>query len=265
MLHSKKYFSIAGGDKLKNICLIIKKIFAILMIFTLPLIVSMIIEFLISNDSKITETYLVQPLNCIGAFLAWYALKKKKSADIKFTVQPMVLYFSIFGIGFTFKQIIIYIIDLIFTINSINSFNYNFLSIISAILLAAVCEEIVFRGLMTEVINFKKSDNKIICAATILLTSIIWTVLHSYGISIMTLLLLIDGLILGFIYYKYQNLLLCILYHSGVNTSIILVGLLDKDYWFCSLIISLVIFIVSLFSIIRSSKNKTSIIKRKQE
>ena len=247
---------------MKNVCLIIKKLFAILIIFILPLLISMIIEFLISGDGKITETYLVQPLNCIGAFLAWYVLKKGKSADIKFTVQPMALYFSIFGIGFTIKQIIIYIIDLIFTINSINSFNYNFLSIISAVLLAAVSEEIVFRGLMTDVINLKKSDNKIICAATIFLTSIIWTVLHSYGISVMTLLLLIDGLILGFIYYKFQNLLLCILYHSGVNTSIILVGLLNKEYWFCSLIISLAIFIVSLISVIRIKKT-TFIVKRK--
>lgn len=239
-----------GVQKLSNVWFIVKKIVAILSLFIFPLMVSLIIEFIVSGGSEITTSYFVQLLSLIGALLAWYVLKKDGLADIKFTSQPMVFYVCFFCLGFTFNQIVIYILNLLYTVNITNSFEYNFMSVISAILFAAVSEEIVFRGLIMGVINhgnlYKKAHGKRECVVICLIVSIIWTALHMRGIAVETIFLLIDGLILGLIYYRFKNLFLCMLYHSGLNTSTLMLGWLDKAYWNCGLVTSLIVFVISI-------------------
>ena len=69
-----------------------------------------------------------------------------------------------------------------------------------------------------------------------------------YGIGLSTLLVFIDGIILGFIYY-----------HSAVNASVLLMRFLSGSTWIVCTALSAVILFASVAIIMKDRKENTTI------
>ena len=80
-------------------------------------------------------------------------------------------------------------------------------SLINSVIITSIAEEIIFRGLLTDILGVCNSQSKLGIISGILLTAIVWALSHLHGINIPTLLLIFDGIIIGLIYYYYKNLI----------------------------------------------------------
>ena len=80
-----------------------------------------------------------------------------------------------------------------------------------------------------------------------------------YGIGLSTLLVFIDGIILGFIYYHYKNIIYCIIYHSAVIASVLLMRFLSGSTWIVCTALSAVILFASVAIIMKDLKHDTTI------
>lgn len=88
--------------------------------------------------------------------------------------------------------------------------------IISIAVFPAIFEEIAFRGIVYKDLNRIVSVN-----ATLIITSLLFTVLHFSFISFIWLFPL--GYLFGYLRYKYNNLIYGILAHFIYNTSVVLI------------------------------------------
>ena len=155
---------------------------------------------------------------------------------------------------------IIFFLHFILSANITNVHRITILEFISAVILAPINEEIVFRGILTDIIKSKYHETKFLNIFTILFTSVVWATSHLYGISVYTFMLIIDGIIIGIIYHKTNNLIVCITYHVANNFSVTMLNFLDEKYWIFSFIMCMGIFLVSVFCLLKNlSFNKNTV------
>ncbi len=190
------------------------------------------------------------------------------------------IYFN-YGFNFRYKDVILKLIFIIFLIqfgvigllsilcsnNQIsNPFNANILNLFSILIFAPVIEEFLFRGIILKGLLSSYSTIK-----SISISSVFFSLVHINFVNfnyLQVLLALNIGFFLGWIYYRSNNLILCIILHGLTN----FFGMF-YDYLYYSLIlgkhviqksstyllfIPLLISVVLIVFLILQVKNKTA-------
>lgn len=222
---------------------IILEFLLLIILCIFPFCISILIEYALYQSVEFTSKYLVVPLQLIGALIAFYYFMKRKCIYISFRCDKK-FYLTFFLIGLSLKAIIIMLIC-IMTNNGIKRpDSIDIYSFFIAVFFTPISEEIIFRVILTEMFEFKiiKKSKEI----SVIISSLIWTILHFYGFSLGSVMLFIDGIILGIIYKKYNNLILCILYHIGVNLSVYIVSICFNVHKIGCITISVIIFLFSI-------------------
>lgn len=111
---------------------------------------------------------------------------------------------------------------------------------IATCIFASICEEIIFRFGIYEYIN-KKGISSIF---SMIITSIIFAIIHFYGINA-TIILVIISYIWNYTYYKTNNLLYPLLLHFIHNLYAITSNFITNNNFYITLsVLSIVIFII---------------------
>jgi len=92
--------------------------------------------------------------------------------------------------------------------------------ILTVVIMVPVCEELVFRGLAYA----RLERSRVGKSGAVLITSVVFTLLHLQYQLIDMLLIFPLALLLGLVRYKTSNLVYCILLHATVN-SVATIGL----------------------------------------
>ncbi len=215
----KKFF-----DTLKY-CLVL----LILCIF--PFCIALLIEYAVSGETAIVSNYLVMPMTLIGAIISAFVFKREGVFKLKNRRPSLKEMVSVAGIGLAFEPLILCILHFTVSLEFTNSGKNNIVSFIIAVFVAAITEELIFRGILSDIINISRSEQKLNIAITIVITSVLWAASHLYGFSIPTLLLIMGGIILGLIYHHCKSILLCIIYHASYNASVIFLVQVGQNHW----------------------------------
>lgn len=235
---------------------LIENIIVLICLSTFPCLISMIIEFALTGDMKFTSDYIISILTLLGVIISAFVFRKKGIYKAKLNKIPLKTYIFISGLGFSLKPLIICILYFTISLNISNSTSLNFLSFLGSVLFFPIAEEILFRGILTDILNPSHSKSKFSISFTILVTSLLWTISHFHGINLASLLLLIDGIIIGALYQKYKSILVCIVYHSFNNLAVIVLFGFGEEMWIQRLIITALIFVTSFSFLIFTSKEK---------
>ena len=101
-------------------------------------------------------------------------------------------------------------------LDSVNGAGSSWLMLISVFILAPIAEEILFRGLILE-----HSKNLLTLPLAIIFQAFMFGVYH--GNMIQGIYAFILGAVLGYLAYKFDSIIPCILFHMAINVSIALV------------------------------------------
>lgn len=154
-------------------------------------------------------------------FVPLFIKDYKKLREDKYLFNVDYFYIFLFSIGYSIIINILFLnINNIFGINSSQFLTVPKGEIIALILctgiMGPIIEEFLFRGIIFN--KFKKFNSERI---SILLTSILFSLLHMNFFNIINTFIL--SYILIFIYNKYKTLLAPIILHIGVNTTVVLI------------------------------------------
>lgn len=245
---------------MKKIICFIKNIIILISLTAFPTGVSLIIELVISGNIIITRDYIGSILFLLGAVISAYYFYKKDILNVKFNKVPLKTIIPIAGIGFALKPLLLCVLHFLISLNVSDSTSYSLILVLECILFVPIAEEILFRGILTDILSPSHSKSKFSIYFTIFVTSFLWTIYHLHGFSIPSLLLLIDGIIIGALYHKYRSILVCIVYHSFNNLAMIVLFGFVEEMWIQRLIITALIFVTSFSFLIFSIKEKSKII-----
>ena len=206
---------------MKNLFNSVKDIILLMVLCLFPFCISILFEYVLVNDTKITTSFLLIPLLLIGSMISYCYFSTKEG--IKLTFNSNICLLAVFFVfGLTLKSTIV-IIALTVSNGRITSDNsLNLYNMFMAVLITPVAEELIFRVILQRIINnlMKKEQSTLI---TITLTSLIWSAVHLYGISFESVLLMFDGIILSFAYKKHGSFLIIVFYHMGINLSMYMI------------------------------------------
>ncbi|BAI80777.1 conserved hypothetical protein [Deferribacter desulfuricans SSM1] len=115
-----------------------------------------------------------------------------------------------------------------FVLTGTLNFNYSGLEILSYLLFSPIIEELFFRGFLQRELKRKNFFSKLIIKNKYLFisnanifVSLLFGLSHLiYNNIIHSVLVIIPSLILGMIYDKYENVIMCILLHAFFNLNI---------------------------------------------
>ena len=234
----------------------LKNCFALLILCIFPVCFALIIEFAIHGSTEIVSNNLVSLLTLLGAIVSMYVFNKEGVTKIKIKLPSFVILLSCIGLGASLKPFILCILHFLLSLNITNSGDLTLWSLISSVFIASVAEEIIFRGLLTDLLSIYNNPSKLSIISGILLTATVWALSHLHGINIPTLLLILDGIIIGLIYYYYKNLIYCILYHSANNLTIILMSNINNNWKQFAILSFLVLFASIIMLFYNRKKNK---------
>src|SRR5690606_2992943 len=97
-------------------------------------------------------------------------------------------------------------------------YNLDLKSIFIVCLLYPILEELVFRSYWLKYLNEKMSITK-----SLIISAVGFSLSHFYS-DIALIYPFISGLFLGWLYFKFKNIYLCIIFHIIYNTLIILIN-----------------------------------------
>lgn len=127
-------------------------------------------------------------------------------------------------------------------------YNLDLKSVLIICLLYPILEELVFRSYWLKYLNEKMSNTK-----SLIISAVGFSLSHFYS-DIALIYPFIAGLFLGWLYLKYKNIYLCIIFHIIYNTSIIIINTMIETTSFTiwknyTMIVSFVT-LISLFRIL---------------
>lgn len=96
--------------------------------------------------------------------------------------------------------------------------NLDLINLFIICLFSPIIEELVFRSFWLKLLTEKMSDIK-----SVMISSVGFSLSHFYS-DIALIYPFISGLFLGWLYLKFKNIYLCIIFHLLYNTSIILIN-----------------------------------------
>lgn len=242
---------------MKNISQILKNLIVLFVLCIFPTGIFLIIEYAVTHEISRSSDYA--PLcTLIGAVLSVIVFSKQKSVSISVQVPSVRSMLSMLGIGFALKQCLLYLLCLTIGMNITGSLNTSLFALASMLFITPIGEEIIFRGILPDLLNPQKSKTKLCFAVVLLIASLIWTAAHLHGMSVASLLLFADGVMMTAIYLKYRNLVLTIMYHVAVNASMLIVGTLNEKYYGIAAVICVLILIASVFNLIHLKHSSAS-------
>ncbi|SFY11014.1 CPBP family intramembrane glutamic endopeptidase [Ruminococcus sp. XPD3002] len=244
---------------MKNLLCTLKYCLVLLILCIFPFCIALVTEYAISGETAIVSNYLVMPMTLIGAIISAFVFKREGVFKLKNRRPSLKEMVSVAGIGLAFKPLILCILHFAVSLGLTNSGKNNIVSFIIAVFVAAVAEELIFRGILSDIINISHSEQKLNTVITIAITSVLWAASHLYGFSLYTILLIIDGIILGLIYHRYKSILLCIIYHAANNAAVIILGQVGQNHWIPVTVAFTVILAFSLCIIICSYKSSDAL------
>ena len=208
----------------------------------------------IINDFYFSRLFYIVIIALIG-FLVINDLKNKDKIDIKqylnikkinFRLLLKYLFLS-FAIRIILEQLVVYI-PFQTTNAQIPSNIFEIITeFIATCIFAPIFEEIIFRfGL------YKKLNKKLNVFTSILVTSIVFALMHIYNIDGFIILLALS-LIWSYSFYKTNNLIYPIVLHFFHNVYAVSNNILNySNYWYIILMISVIGYIIT---IIKQQKN----------
>ena len=208
----------------------IKNCFALLILCIFPFCIALIVEFAIHGSTEIVSNKLIALLTLLGAITSMYVFSKEGVTKIKIKTPSKIIMLGCMGLGASLKPLVLCILHFLSSLNITNSGNMYLWSLVSSVIITSIAEEIIFRGLLTDILGVCNAQSKLGIISGIFLTAIVWALSHLHGINIPTLLLIFDGIIIGLIYYYYKNLIYCILYHCANNITIILMSNININW-----------------------------------
>lgn len=154
-----------------------------------------------------------------GAMLSLYVMKKQFGINIKDNAAKPPLKTSLFIV----TTALLYEISALLTVyKPLTAAGHSEMEMsdiiewISAIVIASAAEELTFRfGILSLLAGDKECFPK--NAAAVILTSLIWSVIHFPNGLPRLFDLIFAGIILGYIFLKFGNIFLCILFHAVLN------------------------------------------------
>ncbi|MCK9211753.1 MAG: CPBP family intramembrane metalloprotease [Ignavibacteriaceae bacterium] len=200
------------------------------------------------------NSYLLPVSHSLGLFLVILFLipsKPQIRTYFNYRKTPLSIYALVILISITFVIILFPLLIKMSVIhNGMSNFKSTGLSIIIiyGIVLVPLLEEILFRGMFLG--DFIKLYSPI---KAILYSSILFALIHINPSQMLTAFL--GGLFLGFVYYKTNNLLPCIVLHSVING---LSGILFKycspnsSYFSDNILLYIIFYLVCLAALIIS-------------
>jgi membrane protease YdiL (CAAX protease family) len=225
-------------DKPSHIFALLLLIFSILLVFILPVatFIIMLDHPLSLEDIDIPElTAVLNQFIVIATFIlvpiAWYFIVNKLS--FKGTLSRMKLVSENIDKAFLWgilAAILIFLTTFVIEIILISSFGYSpgdlsnipYLeklfspaTMFFIVGIQPVAEEIFFRGFL-----YEKVENFAGGAMAIIITSILFGIAHlSYGLTIPVLIIILMGMILGYVVYRTKNLYSAIIAHVVYNVT----------------------------------------------
>lgn len=209
------------------------------------------------TDEKFIESIMNKQIVAIGGFifamfwiLVYLKRKNKNSIEIKKYNIKKHLNFIVFGFGLQFITIIM---NLIFKdvvdyskgqniINSITSESNIILSILLLLILAPIVEELFFRKVI-----FNNLRKHLSIKLAIILQAAFFSFVHLNFFQLIPTFFV--GVFLGYIYYKYESIWICIYIHSYCNLFFIIQTGIDEKFNMILVFISATAFIYSLFKL----------------
>jgi membrane protease YdiL (CAAX protease family) len=194
------------------------------LIITIPVIIEILIETLLTVLSLLLwDNYELSRFICgAGKIIvaSWLIYKYSNLIKMKFKIDKVLLYSFLIGtFYFSVENLIKSYFVAGYSIPHLAAY-----TAISAILIAPVAEEILFRGWMMGYLIEKKTNTFV----TVFISSLIFGLIHILnGRSFNTTLLFksfILGCVLGTVYLKTKNLLHPILIHFTFNLLTVLLG-----------------------------------------
>ena len=243
---------------MKKIISTFKYILLLLILCFSPFCLALVVESALTGGNvTLTYQFIMLP-TLAGTLISAYIFRKENIAHIKSAKPHINTLICCAAAGISLNPLILSILHFAISLN-INYGDMTAWNYISPIIVAPLAEEIIFRGLLTDILDKTFPKKKYSFILVILLTSLSWALIHLYGIGLSTLLVFIDGIILGFIYYHYKNIIYCIIYHSAVNASVLLMRFLSGSTWIVCTALSAVILFASVAIIIKDRKENTTI------
>lgn len=135
-------------------------------------------------------------------------------------------------------------------LDSVNGAGSSWLMLISVFILAPIAEEILFRGLILE-----HSKNLLTLPLAIIFQAFMFGVYH--GNMIQGIYAFILGAVLGYLAYKFDSIIPCILFHMAINVSIALVPealLATMVSCIITSIVSFILLVVFLYFALKSNQ-----------
>lgn len=178
--------------------------------------------------SKSTEISMLSNLIMILAFAIFYMLRKSSIRNaIRLNPMPAPFGFSAIILGVAAQFAIIFIINLIpFPEELVNSLNNNYeyieqsgtvIKYLSVAFVGPIAEEVLFRGLVLNKLNQNMNS-----WVAIIISSLVFGAMH--GTVIGFLYATAVGVIMGWLYIKFDSVVPCALFHIAFNTTSLIIS-----------------------------------------
>lgn len=202
-------------------------------------------DFLKLVMSKSTEISMLSNLVMILAFAIFYTLRRSSIKNaIRLNPMPVPFGFSALMLGVAAQFAIIFILNIIpFPEELVDSLNNNYEYIgqsgmvvryLSVAFVGPVAEEVLFRGLVLNKLNQNMNS-----WVAIIISSLIFGAMH--GTVIGFIYATAVGIIMGWLYIKFDSILPCALFHIAFNTTSLIISQTGASVLVCIFSIFIVI------------------------
>lgn len=158
-----------------------------------------------------------------GAFLCLFVLKRQYNIDIKNYIEKPKVKTSVLivltALAYEMTVLLTAYKPILSTAANNNEISAEVIEWVAAVIFSPAAEELIFRFSMLSLLLVKcTSISK--KAAAVLITSVMWSLVHFSGYLPRIIDIIAVGILLGYIFIKYKNIFYCIFFHSAANFTV---------------------------------------------
>lgn len=195
--------------------------FIILIVGLCPMIFSVIYSIL-SGGGKY-ESLIMSISMLAGAFLCLFVLKRQYNIDIKnYIEKPKVktsVLIVITALAYEMTALLTAYKPILSETTNSNEVSTEVIEWVAAVVFSPTAEELIFRFLILSLL-LVKSPSVSKKTAAILITSVMWSLVHFSGYLPRIIDIIVVGILMGFIFIKYKNIFYCIFFHAAANFTV---------------------------------------------
>lgn len=203
---------------MKNFFRCLGRVLIIFVVGLCPMLFGVIYSIL-SNGGEYES--LIMSLSLLaGAFLCLLVLKRQYNIDIKKYIEKPKFKTSVLlivmAIAYEMTVILTAYKPILSETESNNDIFIKVIECFSSVVFSPIAEELIFRFSMLSIflIFYPNPSKKIIA---ILITSVMWSLVHFSGYLPRIIDIIIVGILLGSIFIKYKNIFYCVFFHFSAN------------------------------------------------